>query len=189
MKIYEEMSGQHLEEMVQATYSHNSLLASNPSITQSDRVTPNMVSSMTGSEMRYRDFQEVIVFTSQNGDVLKPFAAKVSFTPEKSFYDYPFPTIHWEKFVPEPAAPIDYERNDEEVLIKQAKVEEKTMEFRTEIPTKDALEEKEEKEKHFRKTIGEEIPSFSADEFADMFSLILHPEEYGDDASSHEESV
>ena len=189
MKIYEEMSGQHLEEMVQATYSHNSLLASNPSITQSDRVTPNMVSSMTGSEMRYRDFQEVIVFTSQNGDVLKPFAAKVSFTPEKSFYDYSFPTIHWEKFVPEPAAPIDYERNDEEVLIKQARVEEKTVEFRTEIPTKDALEEKEEKEKHFRKTIGEEIPSFSADEFADMFSLILHPEEYGDDASSHEESV
>ena len=190
MKIYEEMSGQHLEEMVQATYSHNSLLSSNPSITQSDRVTPNMVASMTGSEMRYRDFQEVIVFTSQNGDVLKPFAAKVSFTPEKSFYDYTFPTIHWEKFVPEPAAPIDYEEGDEEVLSKQAKVEKETVEIRIETPTEDSIEEKTQKEEHFKETLDAAAShELSADELADMFSLILHPEDFSDDAPKDEKSV
>ena len=183
MKIYEEMSGQHLEEMVQATYSHNSLLSANPSITRSDRITPNLAASMTGSEMRYRDFQEVIVFTSQNGDVLKPFAAKVSFPSEKNFYEYAFPVIHWEKYVPEPASPVDYQKGDEEVLKTQARVEKVPLEVRTEIPSEDSIKERKEKEEAFMDRIEENV---DAKDLEDMFYLILHPEELKDDATKEE---
>lgn len=205
MKIYQDLAGEEREEMIQDTYTHNSLLSDNPSVSQSERITPNFISTLTGSNMRYRNFQEVTLYTTRNGDVLKPIEGKVSFVPKKAYKDVTFPKIHWEKFVPESAAPIDYMPEDEVFLVKEMgkpEVKEAIGSY-VENKTEDSIERDKTRDEEFIEALRrekllltndepeeeDEDGNISADELSDLFSFMMHPEDNGNDESNTKTTV
>ena len=189
MKIYEEMSGEELEEMIQAGTSYNSIFSKNPSITKSDRITPKRVPSISGSEMRYRNFQEVIVFTARNGDVLKPFAAKVSFLSPECFCDYPYPNLHWEKYLPEEIAPVAYEYDDENILTNTYVPPLKPVEIREDITGKARICEDKKTDLLIQSEFYEEEKTISKEEMEKFYFILYHAGEKKDDASEFDQFI
>lgn len=58
-----------------------SILSDNPNLTFDRRDTLEKKENITGTDVRYRDFQEVTVITVDNGNAVEAFLGKVSFLP------------------------------------------------------------------------------------------------------------
>lgn len=101
MKLYSEMAGINRELQEQKSFTKNSVLSSNPSYTESVRTTPTITNIMEGADMRMLDFQELTIFTVNNGRVLPGQFARVFFIGEDAFDRQRTKTFLWEKAVPE----------------------------------------------------------------------------------------
>ena len=101
MKLYSEMGGILREDVEQKSYSTNSILTKDPSYTESVRKTPSISNVLEGSDLRLLDFQELTIFTINNGRVLPGQLARVFFIKEEAYDMRNFRTILWEKVVPE----------------------------------------------------------------------------------------
>lgn len=99
MKMYSELAGITKEEMVQRTTAASSMFAANASQSISERTTPNNANNLEGSDIRIRDFQEVTVFTVDNGRVIPGFVAKLNFAPKSSFVKRTIPRVNWKKYL------------------------------------------------------------------------------------------
>lgn len=102
MKLYSAMAGIKREVQEQKTVTSNSVLSSNPSHSESVRTTPAITNQMEGADLRMLDFQELTIFTINNGRVLPGQFARIFFIGEDA-YDAPegMKTFLWEKVVPE----------------------------------------------------------------------------------------
>lgn len=100
-KIYSEMGGIVREVDEQITYTSSSLVSSTPSSSESTRRTNVMTNVVEGSDMRLRDFQELTVFTIDNGRVLPAIIARVFFVKPEAFDLKVGRSIIWERLVPE----------------------------------------------------------------------------------------
>lgn len=100
MKIYQEMGGIYEEEVAQKTISETSLLSDNPSLSTSERVTPTQKNKVSGSEMRYLDFQEVTLLGVDEGRVSDARFCKVSFLEKEDYAKVNIKKINWEKVKP-----------------------------------------------------------------------------------------
>lgn len=101
MKLYSEMGGIIRENVEQRSYSTNSILTKEPGYTESVRNTPTITNVLEGSDLRLLDFQELTIFTINNGRVLPGQLARVFFIKEEAYDMRNYRTILWEKVVPE----------------------------------------------------------------------------------------
>lgn len=101
MRMYSEMAGITREMQEQKSSTQNSVLASNPNYTESTRYTPTITNNMEGADMRLLDFQELTIFTIDNGRVLPGKYARVFFIREDAYDEKPYNEIAWERLVPE----------------------------------------------------------------------------------------
>ena len=200
MDIYQNLCGEKFKEMVQYSTVQNSLLSNNPNISRSERITPTREAAISGTSMRYRNFQEVTLLTTKNGDVLLPIEGKVSFVPKSAFNDVKYPIIHWEKFVPESAAPIDYMPEDENFLVEDMNspeaikaMKEIVCEYMEEL-TDDAKERMFAKEEEIHRVMAKEIQAMklsdalnkplenmTGEDLAYLFGVTANPEEAAND--------
>lgn len=115
MKLYEELAGKKLEFVEQQTVSETALSDSDPSMSFSTRVTPQLENIMEGYKIRNKDFQEVTIFGVNNGDYVEPFDGKLSFLSKEQKEGKGRCSIDWNQF--------KYEEMSEDVSFK------KTMEY------------------------------------------------------------
>lgn len=106
MKLYTELAGVEYMDDVQHTVMGTTLLSENASYSESDRVTRTRKNIMEGGSMRYRDFQEVTIFTMREGKVLYPKLGKVSFVDKKEFRKRKVDFVRWQKYMPEMESPV-----------------------------------------------------------------------------------
>jgi hypothetical protein len=115
MELYSKMAGIVREKQAQQSETDNSLLASNPTHTESTRWTPTMTNVMEGSDMRLLDFQELTIFTISDGRVLPGMHARVFFLSEDAYDPREWREIDWRSVVPEAfsAKSVEKRRADE----------------------------------------------------------------------------
>lgn len=101
MKLYSEMGGISREMEEQMSISQSSILNKDSSFTESIRMTPTVKNIMEGADLRILGFQELTVFTIDNGRVLPGQHARVFFATEDAFDKKKRRRIAWEKVVPE----------------------------------------------------------------------------------------
>ena len=101
MKLYSEMGGIIRENIEQTSYTTSSIFTSDPGYTESVRNTPSITNVLEGSDLRLLDFQELTIFTINNGRVLPGKLARVFFIKEEAYDKRNYRTILWEKVVPE----------------------------------------------------------------------------------------
>ena len=101
MKLYSEMGGIIRENVEQRSYTASSIFTSDPGYTESVRNTPTITNVLEGSDLRLLDFQELTIFTINNGRVLPGQLARVFFIKEEAYDMRNFRTILWERVVPE----------------------------------------------------------------------------------------
>lgn len=101
MKLYSEMGGIDRVIVEQKSYTSNSIFSSSPSYTESVRQTPDIANVLEGADMRIRDFQELTIFTIDNGRVLPGQLARVFFVKPDAFDNKIQKSIIWERVVPE----------------------------------------------------------------------------------------
>lgn len=99
MEMYSKLSGTKKGEIAQKTISSNSLLSENPSISKSERISPQREANLDPTDVRFRNFQEVTVFYTQNGDVMDAKLGKVSFLPKKAFQEADIYRVNWKEYM------------------------------------------------------------------------------------------
>lgn len=113
MKIYSEIAGTEEVSLAQDTITQNSIFSDNPNISTSQRITPTQVNKKEGADLRMRDFQEVTIFTIDEGRVLDAKTGKVHFiNKDRDFMDKPYKKFAWEKLMPRKGEPIDLTEDD-----------------------------------------------------------------------------
>ena len=96
--IYTKLAGTRREDVSQISKNWNSILSENPNISMSERKTPTDVNILTGRAARKRDFQEVTVFSQDEGRVLDAILGKVWFLDKKkAFRSVKTYEVDWEK--------------------------------------------------------------------------------------------
>lgn len=101
MRLYSEMGGVIRENVEQRSYTTSSILTKEPGYTESVRNTPAITNVLEGSDLRLLDFQELTIFTLNNGRVLPGQLARVFFIKEEAYDLRNYRTILWEKVVPD----------------------------------------------------------------------------------------
>lgn len=101
MKLYAEMAGISREMEEQISENQSSILNKDTSFTESVRKTPTVKNTMEGADLRILDFQELTVFTIDNGRVLPGQLARVFFVTEDAFDKKKIRQLDWKKIVPE----------------------------------------------------------------------------------------
>lgn len=79
MKLYEELSGMRKEIIEQETVSQSTITDPDTSLSYSVRTTPTESAVISGGKMRNLHFQEVTVFSVNEGSPIAPFFGKVFF--------------------------------------------------------------------------------------------------------------
>lgn len=97
MELYSAMAGSSEVDVEQKTTTQTSILSDNPTISDSERVTPTQKNYMEGSDMRLLDFQEVSILTIDRGRVLAGQFGKVAFLKSTAFQKKPYKKVNWEK--------------------------------------------------------------------------------------------
>lgn len=85
MKKYSEMAGKSKQDSVQKTISGNSILSENPTETWSERTTTTLENNLEGTDMRYMDFQEITIMTTDNGRPINAVLGKVFFLKDSDY--------------------------------------------------------------------------------------------------------
>lgn len=101
MKLYSEMGGISREMEEQLSINQSSILNKDSSFTESVRMTPTVKNIMEGADLRILGFQELTVFTIDNGRVLPGQHARVFFATEDAFDKKKRRKVAWEKVAPE----------------------------------------------------------------------------------------
>lgn len=101
MKLYEALAGIKIEDVVQESRNYDSEFDENHKISHSERVTPTEKAATSGTDIRFRDFQEVSVFTQRQGQVLPAFTAKMSFAKDSDYDDCRTEYVDWSQYFPE----------------------------------------------------------------------------------------
>lgn len=128
MKIYSEIAGTEEVALAQDTITQNSIFSDNPNITTSQRITPTQVNKKEGSDLRVRDFQEVTIYTIDEGRVLDAKTGKVNFIDKtKDFIMQPYKVFAWEKLMPKRGKPIDLTEEDRQQLEGEEKEDERNV--------------------------------------------------------------
>jgi len=96
MDLYSKMAGINRQDVAQKSVTETSLLSSNPSYSTQERYTPTLVNNLEGSDIRLLDFQEISIFTIDNGRVLPGRLGKVFFLKEDAFKPVKMNKINWE---------------------------------------------------------------------------------------------
>lgn len=99
MKLYEEMAGTKKEMVEQETVSETALTMADTSKSFSVRSTPSDVPFIKGIQMRNRRFQEVTVFTVNEGSPLPPFFGKVFFLDTHKKLKRKTYTVDWSQYI------------------------------------------------------------------------------------------
>ena len=110
MEIYEKMAGKAPGSLEQDTVSETSITSENPSYSWSRRTTMQQENRMEGSQLRYRDFQTVTVFTVRKNTPVPPFVGKVDFLPAARRKGAPRVKVYWGAFMPEEARKREEEK-------------------------------------------------------------------------------
>lgn len=82
-KTISDLGGQERYNMVQHTKSYKSIFSEDASSSFSDRTTPDQKNYVDPQDVRYRDFQECVILTADEGNVLPARLAKASFVPKE----------------------------------------------------------------------------------------------------------
>ena len=98
MKIYEQMAGMVMSDIEQKTVSETSLTTENPSYSYSTRTSSQMAKRIEGTDMRYRDFQEVTMLSVRQGTPEEPIAGRVDFLPDSRRKGTPRIHVYWDQF-------------------------------------------------------------------------------------------
>lgn len=101
MKLYSEMGGINRQVEEQVSQTSSSILTSNPNFTEGIRKTNSVSNVLEGADMRILDFQELTIFTIDNGRVLPGKLARVFFINKSAFDKKNTRNILWERVVPE----------------------------------------------------------------------------------------
>lgn len=101
MKLYSEMAGIERDIMEQKSHTSKSILTQEPSYTESVRNTPTISNTLEAADLRILDFQELTIFTTDNGRVLPGKQARVFFLNPDAYSNKKQRQILWEKLVPE----------------------------------------------------------------------------------------
>ena len=81
MELYQTLGGESWQATHMEGIKKSSMLSDNPNTTTDIRDTLERKSNITGTDVRYRQFQEVTVVTVDNGNAVDMFLGKVSFLP------------------------------------------------------------------------------------------------------------
>lgn len=81
MKAYSDLSGLRYSYNEQTSVSETALSDENTRLAYSTRTALEKEAVIDGADMRYRDFQEVTVFSLVSGSLVEPFHAKMNFLP------------------------------------------------------------------------------------------------------------
>lgn len=168
MKLYSELGGLEDVDIIQKTVTTTSMFSSNASQSGGERMQKDKVNVMEGSDIRMRDFQEVTVFTIDNGRVLFPYAGKLNFVKKESFQPKDVKRVNWAKYV--------LKRKREAVLTKPANevVKEQKKIIETNKGNMSILEKN--TEKPMERTPVDEI-----DEIASLFSGAIFEDDVVED--------
>lgn len=79
MEMLVKIGGKHLKQTETRSTSEQALSVENTSLTYGTRYTNSMENLYEGTDVRYKDFQEVTMITVENGTPLLPFAGTVDF--------------------------------------------------------------------------------------------------------------
>lgn len=102
MKVYQDKAGMVEYEMEQVTQAHNaSVLTPDEKATESVRTTKQRKNLMEGHDMSARDFQEVTIFTINEGKIEEPVFGKVAFLNKSAFKKKNLQTIMWKNLMTE----------------------------------------------------------------------------------------
>lgn len=134
MKLYSQMGGMELSKEEQITQTANSIWTSSPSFSESVRSSRTLANIVEGSDMRMRDFQELTVFTIDNGRVLPGKLARVFFVKEDAYDKKVTRSILWEKAVPEAFREEVQQENEQDEPAKQHPEKKETLKAEMQIP-------------------------------------------------------
>lgn len=81
-----DLGGKKNYEMIQHTRSYKSILSEDAASSYSDRSTPDQKAYIDPHEVRFRDFQECNIITSDEGRVVPARLAKANFVPKEVLY-------------------------------------------------------------------------------------------------------
>lgn len=102
MKVYQDKAGMVEYDMEQVTEAHNaSILTPDERATESVRTTKQRKNLMEGHDMSARDFQEVTIFTINEGRIEEPVFGKVAFLKPGAFKKQNLQTIMWKNLLRE----------------------------------------------------------------------------------------
>lgn len=100
MKLYEQLSGVKYEEVVQTSRMSDSEFDENHKISHSERSQLQEKATVSGSDIRNRGFQEVTVFSTDQGRVVDAFLAKMSFTKKADYQNLHVSYVDWSEYFP-----------------------------------------------------------------------------------------
>lgn len=139
MKVYSDQGGLKDVNIVQEAITQTALIEADPSSSESKRKQHDRKNVVEGADIRVRDFQEVTVFTTDNGRVMNAQIGKTSFSEPSDFYDKHIKWVDWSKFVDQDAIPKpDKEKKHEET---EKKTQEETLK-KTDIRIDSVFDEK-----------------------------------------------
>lgn len=98
MEYYEKLGGKRKETVEQVTVSETALSLEDTGMSFSVRGTPTDVANIEGSRMRSLAFQEVTVFTVNEGSVVEAFYGKVDFLKRSKRLKRKRYTVDWSAF-------------------------------------------------------------------------------------------
>lgn len=133
MKVFETMAGITMEIEEQKTISQTSITAVDPNYSYSKRQTVKEVNHTSGTDIRYRDFQEVTFFTTESSTPLRPIVGKVNFLRPSMRKGMPALRVDWKRYYTVELKKIDEEQ--EKLRIGQLKIKKQPVErvlFQTE---------------------------------------------------------
>lgn len=120
MRIFEELAGKKRVEKEDTTVSQTAITNENPNFSYGTRSSVVEESVMSGSDMRNLNFQEVSVFSVQNGSVVPPFFGRVSFLEYKKTKKVKRLHIDWEEIYYEYCADTFENVDDTRVLFRSS---------------------------------------------------------------------
>lgn len=98
MKLFSVLDGEMNVAVEQNSVSQTSLTTDNPSYSEGSRVTMTKELRTTEGSIRFKDFQEVTVITTDEGRPLHSKHGKVSFLPKHAKQDVKRFKVNWKKF-------------------------------------------------------------------------------------------
>lgn len=101
MKLYEQLGGTISKEDVQESVTESSITSEKPLYNYSKRRSSKDVNYVSATDLRYRDFQEITFFTTNDNTPLRPIHGKVNFLRNSKKKGKPPIKVDWEVYYDE----------------------------------------------------------------------------------------